>query len=57
MVKSSAELDYNGLWVGVLGITYEVPELIQVGIGRSVTLKVVCHLESVNSSSFSSRER
>jgi len=54
MVKSSAELDYNGLWVGVLGITYEVPELIQVGIGRSVTLKVVCHLESVNSSSFSS---
>jgi len=28
MVQSSAELDYNGLRVGVLGITYEVPELI-----------------------------
>ena len=45
MVKSSTELDYNGLQVRVLGIAYEVPELIQVGIGRSVTLEVVCHLE------------
>jgi len=53
MVKSSAELDYNGLWVGVLGIAYEVLELIQVGIGRSVTLEVVCHLKSIDSGSFS----
>jgi len=53
MVQPSVELDYNGLWVGVLSITYEVPELIQVGIDCSVTLEVVHHLESIDSSSFS----
>jgi len=54
-VQSSAELDHDGLQVGVLSIAYEVLELIQIGLDRPVALEVFCHLKSIDSSSFSTK--